>query len=74
MNILSIIIRSFSSVGKLSVLYVKSNFIKKSAIKKFKNELNKMGIAEADVLILTQNYSDMVNLNPLLYLKKNKWT
>ncbi|WP_088042384.1 hypothetical protein [Bacillus sp. EAC] len=72
MNILSIIIRSFSSVGKLSVLYVKSNFIKKSAIKKFKNELNKMGIAEADVLILTQNYSDMVNLNPLLYLKKNK--
>lgn len=66
-----LLVRALVGVTKLSAVYVRCSFIKRSAVKRFERELMRFGIPADVANRLTSVYSDMVSLNPFDYVKRS---
>lgn len=61
--------RMVAGTAKLGTVLVQEGFAKKSAVKKFRQVLLEQGLPEEVVNRLTQEYADMLSLNPLSYAR-----
>ncbi|MBA4543553.1 MULTISPECIES: hypothetical protein [Thermoactinomyces] len=69
MGYLHLIGRTAAGLTKFSSAYIRCSLGKRTAIKRFEQELIQSGLPLPVVKQLTEEYADMVNLNPIDYAK-----